>query len=81
MIGRRMLYSANPPQHLQQSLDASQLTAFRWRNPRKEGAQGPGTCLLWVGTDTGPEDHLDLYLPSEDHLLLIKKALLGSADF
>lgn len=81
MIARRMLYSANPPQHLEQSLDVSQLTAFRWRNQRREGAQGPGTWLPWVGAGTGPEDHLDLYLPSEDHILLTEKPLLASADF
>lgn len=81
MLARKMLYSANPPQHLQQRLDASQLTALGWGNPRREAAQRPGTWLPWVGADTGPKDHLDLYLPSEDHLLLLKKPLLASADF
>lgn len=80
MIARRTLYPANPPQHLEQSLDVSQVAAFRWRNQRTEGAQGPGTGLPWVEAGTGPEDHLDLYLPSDDHLLT-KKPLLASADF
>lgn len=42
---------------------------------------GPWHLAATVGAGTGPEDHLDLYLPSEDHLLLTKKPLLASADF
>ena len=50
---------------------------------KPEEGRGPGPWHLAAvgGADTGPKDHLDLYLPSEDHRLLIKKPLLASADF